>query len=102
MAMFPSPLQTNTPARRVLQKQTPVHLALVHVGALEPAVDPIAGARRLLEDAELELAAACEVGRMGCPDAAQREGAGGVEDLDEAGWKGVSVYMYIYIYIYIV
>lgn len=45
----------------VLKEQTTVDLTLVEVGSLVARVDNVGCASRLLQDTELELAAACEV-----------------------------------------
>lgn len=71
-------LQTHTPIRAILQKHAPIDLPLVQPALLVPAVDDIGRARRLLEDADLELAATRQIGRRWAGNELERGVADGV------------------------
>ena len=77
-------LERDAATRAVLDKQAAVDQALVEVLGLETRVDDIAGAGRLLEDANLELAVARVVVGKGAGGALKGLVVLGVVDLEGA------------------
>lgn len=87
-----APLSKHLPRQtipsRVLDKDTAVDLALVDAALLEAVVDNGGGVGRLLEDADLELAAAVVGVGQECRHVLQRRVADGVVDLEGASGVG--------------
>lgn len=78
-------LQRDTSVSAVLEEQAAVDQALVEIARLVARVDDVVGARRLLEQAHLELAISAVVVGDGVGDALERLGALRVVHLEGAG-----------------